>query len=290
MATYYIATTGDDTTGNGSFGNPWATIGKFNSVYASTDTLIIMPGTTYSFGSGNLTWTLAATIQSYNSDPTTTIITGGGNVRRWDTSVALTIENLGFTAVKSAASVCIFQNAAPASAHTFTNCIFDTLTIEGASSSLFGNFLNAVSTNYGTVTANSCLFRNINANGGAGDAIIGAGKTQLAFVLYGNTFYTDVAAADTLPILSWNTYTGGVAFSIDMRNNIIFNANGTNKAWYLNQDATSYTGSTNNLIRGYSSVPTLTNTLTSDPLFVDAAGGNFNLRPSSPAIGAGVVI
>jgi hypothetical protein len=28
MATYYVATTGNDTTGDGSSGNPWATPGK----------------------------------------------------------------------------------------------------------------------------------------------------------------------------------------------------------------------------------------------------------------------
>ena len=42
MATYYInADTGNDTTGDGSQGNPWLTIGKAHSIAAIGDTIIL---------------------------------------------------------------------------------------------------------------------------------------------------------------------------------------------------------------------------------------------------------
>lgn len=46
MATYYVATTGNDTTGNGTSGTPWATIGKAAGTgLASGDIVEIAPGT-----------------------------------------------------------------------------------------------------------------------------------------------------------------------------------------------------------------------------------------------------
>ncbi len=44
-ATYYVATTGNDTTGNGSFSLPWKTIGKAASVMVAGDTTYIRGGT-----------------------------------------------------------------------------------------------------------------------------------------------------------------------------------------------------------------------------------------------------
>ena len=44
-ATYYVATTGNDTTGDGSFSLPWKTIGKAASVMVAGDTTYIRGGT-----------------------------------------------------------------------------------------------------------------------------------------------------------------------------------------------------------------------------------------------------
>jgi hypothetical protein len=45
MAEYYVATTGSDSTGDGSEGNPWATPGYAQSQIASGDSVGIQPGT-----------------------------------------------------------------------------------------------------------------------------------------------------------------------------------------------------------------------------------------------------
>src|SRR6185312_4801080 len=46
-ATYYVATNGSDVTGNGSAGNPWATIGHADSqnLLIAGDTVIVTAGT-----------------------------------------------------------------------------------------------------------------------------------------------------------------------------------------------------------------------------------------------------
>lgn len=45
MAIYYISPNGNDSTGNGSNGNPWKTIGKANNSIAAGDTVILKNGT-----------------------------------------------------------------------------------------------------------------------------------------------------------------------------------------------------------------------------------------------------
>lgn len=45
MATWYISTTGSDTTGNGTLGNPYATISKTLTVCANTDVIKLLDGT-----------------------------------------------------------------------------------------------------------------------------------------------------------------------------------------------------------------------------------------------------
>ncbi len=44
-ATYYVATNGNDTTGDGSSGNPWATLQKAVNTMVAGDTTIVKDGT-----------------------------------------------------------------------------------------------------------------------------------------------------------------------------------------------------------------------------------------------------
>src|SRR5688572_20366888 len=53
MATYYIATTGNDSTGTGAIGNPWQTFNKAFSVMNAGDTLFVRGGTYSGINSNN---------------------------------------------------------------------------------------------------------------------------------------------------------------------------------------------------------------------------------------------
>ncbi|MHB1459364.1 MAG: right-handed parallel beta-helix repeat-containing protein, partial [Armatimonadota bacterium] len=51
-ATYYLSPTGNDTTGNGSSGNPWFTLQKASQSATAGDIVLVQPGT-YNYGSTN---------------------------------------------------------------------------------------------------------------------------------------------------------------------------------------------------------------------------------------------
>ncbi len=51
---FFVATTGNDTTGDGSIGNPWATIGKFHTAQANPGDTCYMRGGTYTFATRNV--------------------------------------------------------------------------------------------------------------------------------------------------------------------------------------------------------------------------------------------
>lgn len=62
-ATYYVSTTGNDTTGDGSIGNPWKTITKGQSMLAAGDTLLVRGGRYYE--------TVTLTVQGSEGSPIT---------------------------------------------------------------------------------------------------------------------------------------------------------------------------------------------------------------------------
>src|SRR3990167_1903368 len=54
MTTYYISTSGDDTTGSGTFASPWKTIAKFDTVAVAGDILECRGGTYFVTGEQDL--------------------------------------------------------------------------------------------------------------------------------------------------------------------------------------------------------------------------------------------
>jgi len=64
-ATYYVSTTGNDTTGDGSIGNPWATFQKGNTGMAASDTLLARGGTYSDNGSPLDNWKSGTSSSSY---------------------------------------------------------------------------------------------------------------------------------------------------------------------------------------------------------------------------------
>jgi hypothetical protein len=124
----------------------------------------------------------------------------------------------------------------------------------------------------------------------------GSGSTGIgAYQLYNNTFYNNAApyrnAINILQSGNEMTVQGGIG-SLVLKNNI-FNANSGSKS-YIGWDDTAAqakVSGNNNLWFGKGAGPSqTTGNLGNDPLFVNAAVGNFRLQAASPAINAGVTI
>jgi hypothetical protein len=87
MATRYISTTGNDTTGDGTEGNPWATIAKAYASSASGDTIVAAAGTYAMYG--QQAWQKNLTLIGAGS--TLTILDGGGGYSQLTANYASTI-------------------------------------------------------------------------------------------------------------------------------------------------------------------------------------------------------
>ena len=93
-------------------------------------------------------------------------------------------------------------------------------------------------------------------------------------------------------------FTNAISGVIANANNANYVVNMKNNIFYKVAGGLSYTiasGSTgltyeNNCAYNMSGVPTGSNNITSDPLFIDFAGGNYNLRPTSPCIDTGTIV
>ena len=278
MATVYIRGNGNDTTGAGTLGNPWLTISKAVTSSTAGDTIVCIGGAG-DFTLANQTFSSSRIIEAYPG--TTPVFDGGGAIRQWQTSATISITGLTFTDAQTDFQGLMKGNFAGAILN-LTNCIFHGVLCDVPPYySLFGA---AAATAYNIV---GCLIYDITRNSGAAPfaGLFSDSYGPLTIAFHNNTVYSNELAANTVCFGCSPNNT----FTLELKNNIIWNANGTDVVWDTN--ALEVVTGSNNLILGYSTnKPTLADQLATDPLFVDAASANFNLRPTSPAIDVGVII
>lgn len=296
MAIVYISPAGNDSTGNGTSGNPWQTISKAVSSTSSGDTINCLAGT-YTWSSQTfstprnvvgVSGAAAAIFDAGAAHPLWTNSIVGGTL----TITGLTFQNWTTSGTFTPAFTNSNSNAVGSTATTaFVNCIFSGITCTNSSSSDSGLFeLSQFSTSVGTMTFSGCLFNGCDVNDTGGHSGLynpGGNSSPGVLTMINCTLYS--GAGSNAAIIA---DTGGV-MTITLTNCIFFNATGSNPQFDTIGNSDTILGS-NNLVRGYSNIPTSlssqTGYLTSDPLFVDAGNSNFNLRPTSPCIDAGTPI
>lgn len=297
MATWYIATTGNDTTGDGSSALPWLTISKAHTAASSGDTVICKAGT---YTLVTQVFSKSLTIQGETGDPNDVIFDAGLVTLisvEWSWSAAdltSTIQYIKFCNVSGGPTFeCLFQlyNVAPATGtYTFNNCIFDNIELTTdafKSGGLIGLETNTSSSH--TLTITSCLFNNIKKYTASSSYcfMVGHKWQNFAGVLYfhNNTVYLSTSSADTSVTTIVNVGASPTGL-VSIKNNIFYCTNALSDV--ASGNAGAHMIVEGNCYYNTKSYPTGgTGDITSDPLFVDAPNSNFNLRPSSPAIDTG---
>ena len=300
--TYYInADTGNDTTGNGSSANPWKTISKAHTSASSGDTIVCQDSTAhYTFS--NQTLSKILTITGEQDDASGAIFDGSAASVKWTIDASLTLRRLTFEDVDYGTSWpgLVFDVSADNITVDVALCKFKDMTIGGRngfqSHGLFG--VSANQTNVTFIFEANLLLPTIKsslAGLGAGGILFNfRGVTTSSFTVRNNTIsigeFTGDAEIDE--VMNFASASGS---TLDFTNNIIYSVennavsmitNNTNLGSVVFDSNTYYTSGS-----AYTNIPSgATNSLTSDPLFVDVSNNNYNLRPASPSAETGALI
>lgn len=288
MTTYYInASTGNDTTGNGSSGNPWLTPSKAATAATSGDTISCAAGTytwaSIAQGTKSLNWVGA----SLSGGLPTTIFAGASTATSvqysLNSGVVVTYTNISFRTFRNSGSTsCCWQNVydglGGVATLSFTKCAFSNILLSSAAG---GGGL--IGENSGSQTMSltfiSCLFYAIGKVSGATAGYLINHVATCTITWTGSVFHNSITGDKLDAILgrgSTATIKNGIFQSVGATIAINGNSAPTPTATY----------SCGNGI----TLPSGVGNISSDPLFVDAANGNFNLRPTSPCINTGTLI
>lgn len=289
---YYLnADTGNDSTGDGSSSSPWLTLSKAHTSASDGDTIICQESTaTYSFV--NQIFTKDLKVEGVNDDASGVVFDGGGIASRWyanrSTTVAYEVRKITFQNIQTPGAgqyMCIigcmhlvaennvFRNIKSGSSNGSTGSagIVGTEYLSGANDHavLIQNNLF-----YDLNGGNTTLYISLHTNGGNDTGYV---------YWYGNT------------VIATNTYTTPNFFVVSTIGSLDFQIK--NNVFYTDSSvAMVASGSAlngyfdNNLTFNCTNVPTGTDNITDDPLFVDAPNDNYNLRPTSPCFKAGVLV
>lgn len=292
MADWYLnADTGNDTTGDGSSGNPWLTVAKAYTSASDGDT-IYLQGSTANYTFPNQLFAKSLNIRGVEGDATEVVLDGSAFVRRWYTNgnedVVLDIRWVTFYNITTEGAG-TYRNTIAGYNLTVSNCIFRKIINSSASGN--AGVAGIVGTEYaGTasplaITIQNNLFYEL--EGGTPNLYISLhnnGGADTGYVRwYNNTVYAD--GSYTTPVMFVCNTVASVDFEV--KNNIFYATSSTAMpvSGSALDDKFNY-----NLTYNCTNVPDGTGNITSDPLFVDAANDNFNLRPSSPCIDTGTII
>lgn len=296
MATYYIHSSGNDTTGNGSYATPWRTLSKAVTTSTSGDTIVLKNGT-FTVGTelANNQSIANRTIQGETAGSVTVDGNGNQTAALWTYTGngTTTIKDIVFTnwnlnSTSNGVGLIVGQDVTNTSILNIQNCIFKSIRLQ-INGSIQNGIISGVQGFRATITITGCLFYLLKKITLAGAGYIISLRDFLGTINgTNNTFYLDATGADFVAgILIY----GGSTLTTVFKNNIFMNNSGSSAAIFSNNFGTAATNTyTNNCANGtWSGTPSGANNITTDPLFVDVANANFNLRPTSPCLDTGTI-
>lgn len=304
MATVYLSPTGSDSNTYAQAQNPatpWLSMTKVQASATTGDTVVCAAGTYLTPITAKLSLTKSFTVVGaalVNGLPTTIFDFTAYCATPFGTVQYNAISN---TALQTWSNV-MFQNyvvqntnygalLTPTANWTFTNGVWRNNVTQIPASNYGGLILVGAANT--TITLNSCVFYGCTGftGTGTGQGYISArdGVVSCTVITNNCTFESRTASSDRYGnIFYWG---GGVGYLLTAKNNIYNNVTGQTVNFASN---TLGAGSSSNSSDRYNLTLTYepaggTGNITSDPLLVNGANGNFNTRPSSPCRGVGTL-
>uniref|UniRef100_UPI004047A71A right-handed parallel beta-helix repeat-containing protein n=1 Tax=Polaribacter sp. TaxID=1920175 RepID=UPI004047A71A len=258
-ADIYVSDSGDDTTGDGSQGNPYKTLHQAVTLAVANDNIIIVGAVSQSVKTTigkNLTITGTSNAS----------ITRTGTFNLIDVTLAATVSfsNITFQNMTNTGAGGVLYSAGSAANITFTNCTFSGNSTSGSNGGgviFLGNLV--------TVNLTNCLLTGNNSTVGGGGAVSVSGTGTLN--VNGSTFYNNSANTQGGAIRLQNTATATISKSTFFSNKITTNDNFSGAA--VRANATGNTVTITNCLfynnKGNAGAGDYTD-------YSGAAGGNFN--------------
>lgn len=274
MASFYISPTGNNSTGDGSSGNPWKTLNFAIGASADGDTVILKDGTYTNCITAACVSVSNRTIKAENTHKAiitqsfnTTILPIYGYFISVASTKTVTIQGIKFTDCVGSEGLSFLR---PLYGGTIVvdYCIFERFSVPAGES--FYIFLG------GPMTIKNCIFYEINLTGGVPIVLSNSGTINF----FNNTFYSSTQS------YNYGIVSNSATFNI--KNCIIQNASLT-KTVYYNLGGTA-TNASYSCFRNITSPPTGTGIITSDPLFIDPRNYVLYLHPNSPCRGTGTAL
>lgn len=297
MATYYIATTGNDTTGTGTLLNPWLTLSKGLTGSTTGDTLTFAAGTYTKTSSANVTNRTLQGALGGSATSTTgwTVFSGGGSVGGfYQVGGTTNYYNIWFNNVVRTAWQAGFIGTQGSATTTIRACRFSGITCASNSNyaGLIGSTDYLVNTVY--LTISSCVFDDIQCimNSNANYNLIGGrGKSVGSYV----RFYNNTMSFRTEALRPGFLFGGFSGDSCDysIKNSIFKNS--CSSISIICVTPGTFTNGFNMVNCCYNgtfsaSGVTATNCITTDPLLIDESNADFRLRPTSPCLSTGTIL
>lgn len=287
MADIYLSPSGNDGSGDGSYGNPYLTLAHCVSVASVGDVIIHKTGT-YNISSDTAVIVSGhtLTIRSETGNPNDCMYLGGGTQSYYfkivsGSACSITISGIKFknfnTNRYSGGWYCFLGSAGagvPNETWTISKCIFEDITFSENVASVCSIADNHSPTG-STMRITSCIFNRCESAAGYG-AIAMCIRNGNILYFYNNIVY--ISSGHTLYNCLWVAYG-------EIKNNIFYNDGSSMPMEYYSIpfDYNIYYGA-------FTSIPSGTGNQNIDPNFISKSNGIFSLRQDSSINDAGIII